>query len=265
MKKSKRYLTKEIRLKIINSFVNETQYRNRFFFSSETNQFLEKIKNYTNIDRTIQIGTTFYRARLGHQIVEPLDFLSESDVEKLDSDDYLLDEKNNIITLDKSEMMPPPAEKIEKGGRMNPNYISYTYLSECIHGACVEVRPFINGTISVATIRSKSELKIKDFTTWDNIPNNFEKLILRELDLLLSFPISQDESSLEYLPTQIIAEYLRFSGYDGICYNSSLMRNVKNYVIFDHNKLEWISGDKVLVLNEVQYTFNEIQSAGHTY
>ena len=44
----------------------------------------------------------------------------------------------------------------------------------------------------------------------------------------------------DYIPTQIIAEYFRHLGYDGIRYSSSLHRSGYNLTIFDTSKCEAI-------------------------
>lgn len=65
---------------------------------------------------------------------------------------------------------------------------------------------------------------------------NFERekqnigLFLGKYTSEISEPVSLN-SEFEYLPTQVIAEYIRFKGYDGIAY-SSAKTGEANYVFF---------------------------------
>ena len=48
-------------------------------------------------------------------------------------------------------------------------------------------------------------------------------------------------NSDDYLPTQVIAEYIRSLGYDGIRFNSSLHYGGVNLTIFNYEKCEAVS------------------------
>lgn len=49
----------------------------------------------------------------------------------------------------------------------------------------------------------------------------------------LGEPVHPEDSNVEYIPTQYIAEVIRSAGYDGICYPSALNQTGTNIVIFD--------------------------------
>lgn len=48
----------------------------------------------------------------------------------------------------------------------------------------------------------------------------------------ISKPVSEKEAELEYVPTQLLAEYIRKLGYKGIIFSSSVNPGGKNYVLF---------------------------------
>jgi len=49
----------------------------------------------------------------------------------------------------------------------------------------------------------------------------------------LSIPIRRDDTDIDYIPTQYVAEFIKSEGYDGILYKSSLSESGKNIVIFN--------------------------------
>ena len=48
----------------------------------------------------------------------------------------------------------------------------------------------------------------------------------------ISKPVSEKEAKLEYVPNQLLAEYIRKLGYKGIIFSSSVNPGGKNYVLF---------------------------------
>lgn len=56
-------------------------------------------------------------------------------------------------------------------------------------------------------------------------------------------PISENESRLEYIPIQILAEYIKLKGYDGFIFDSSKNENGKNLVLFE-SKMNYLDFDK---------------------
>lgn len=62
---------------------------------------------------------------------------------------------------------------------------------------------------------------------------DFLKLFSSEI----SKPMVEDKASIEYIPTQILSEYIRLKGYNGVRYRSSLTRRY-NYTLFCGRKKE---------------------------
>ncbi|MBR5650321.1 RES family NAD+ phosphorylase [Pseudobutyrivibrio sp.] len=76
--------------------------------------------------------------------------------------------------------------------------------------------------------------------------NSFWKSFVKEI----SEPVSEDKEdhSYEYAATQLVAEYYRTKGYDGICFKSSVGPG-KNYVFF-------MGPDPKYTANAYPYPFN---------
>jgi hypothetical protein len=54
------------------------------------------------------------------------------------------------------------------------------------------------------------------------------------MDIAFSWPVTKSDSKSEYAPTQIISEFIKSKGYNGIIYKSSLTQG-HNYVLFNLN------------------------------
>lgn len=144
-------------------------------------------------------------------------------------------------TLDASSLGPPPAEKAA-ANRMSPAGISMFYGSEDLATVLSELSAHHDGTSSeahVGAFRALRDLVVVDLTA---IPPErvFDEAIdfrvvrfLKHFARDLSRPVRLDGSEhIEYVPTQVATEYLRFAlGVDGIKFPSSLTGGV-NVVLF---------------------------------
>jgi hypothetical protein len=146
------------------------------------------------------------------------------------------------------EIGPPPNQNV-KNNRMSPAGISYTYVSENPETCIIEVRPNYGSEMLVGKFEIIKNLKLLDLTF---IPNYRVKSIFNpEYDhdmrwatnFLEQFidditkPCMKDDAILDYIPTQLLAEYIRKEGYDGIKFYSSLNYNI-NYTLFFGPELE---------------------------
>ena len=143
-----------------------------------------------------------------------------------------------------SEMGAPPAN-YAKTNRMSPAGIPYLYLASDIETTIAECRIKTGEEAIIAEFVSKEDLQILDLSVNRGFPagsifdpeydhdntwmNDFWDNYVKEI----SQPISDDfeDHSYEYAATQLIAEYYRTKGYDGICFRSSVGPG-KNYVFF---------------------------------
>ena len=71
-------------------------------------------------------------------------------------------------------------------------------------------------------------------------PEEKKIAVWRDIDKAFSRPVTQNESTADYVPTQIIAEFFKNNGFDGIAYRSSLDKG-HNVVLFDLNVADLIN------------------------
>ncbi|SUS05663.1 conserved hypothetical protein [uncultured Defluviicoccus sp.] len=109
--------------------------------------------------------------------------------------------------------------------------------------AMSEVRPWLGSYISVGQFKILRDVLLVNCCApynYDRIglffeeplPEEREKVVWAHIDEAFSQPVSQGESTADYAPTQIMAEYFRAHGYDGIVYKSSLGSGL-NVSLFD--------------------------------
>ncbi|MCD7975821.1 MAG: RES family NAD+ phosphorylase [Tannerellaceae bacterium] len=144
--------------------------------------------------------------------------------------------------------MGAPPQHLATAGRANPSGIPYLYLSRSLETTIYETRSGYLDLLSVARFNPKGEeLNIVDFTIHPSIFNDEQERVEIMTSRLLKDAISQDlskpmrryDSELEYIPTQFICEYIRYTtGVDGIQFNSSLHKVGVNIVLFDPDKVE---------------------------
>lgn len=157
----------------------------------------------------------------------------------------------NPIKFKCKDMKAPPAH-LAYGQRANPLGIPYLYLASNTQTCIVEVRPEISEHITTARFSLLNNLKVVDLS--GDINYGMSPFGLSEPDLNLYYehsaflaflrediskPHNSNTAPLEYIPTQYLVEYIKYLGYDGVLYSSSLT-NGTNLVIFDQNKMECI-------------------------
>ena len=224
------------------SFKETVFYKNRFFLRHKLLDILsEYIDNNT---LKIESGQIYYRARI-------IDDSSINDHMMYKCYGAPEGEKLNIKYVGKANpfkgltkeasFVPPNGVKIP-AGRANPQYIKYLYVSESPTTSMFEVRPFICDAINIAQIRVNEPLKIANIAVDINLSDNksatMEMYVMGMIQGAFSRPTNNSE---DYIPTQVIAEYIKSLGYDGIRFNSSLHYGGVNLTIFNYEKCEAIS------------------------
>ncbi|GCD10347.1 RES domain-containing protein [Clostridium tagluense] len=157
-----------------------------------------------------------------------------------DKDINLHREKQKLIC----EIGPSPSKYV-KNNRMSPAGISYMYVAENADTTIREIRPKIGDNILLGKFKLKKDLKILNLSEIPNMPMEnlfspkynhsliFAKEFLIEFTKEISKPMKkEDNTDVEYVPTQVLAEYIKMLGYDGIKYESSLEKDEYNYVLF---------------------------------
>lgn len=188
-------------------------------------QMLADIKS--NATRKLMIGCELYRARL----------INDKDEINKVQGFYGYDAMGSFVNPDTSKIGPL---------RANREHQPRLYCADVPYLSLIEVKPKQEenkNRISLATIRTNDVLTLLDLTLFhieDDIMNKEKKELFRSLSLLYSTPVEQKKPE-EYLPTQIIADYIEELGYDGIAYSSSISPKLNaenytcaNYVIFKY-------------------------------
>ncbi|MBR5174330.1 MAG: RES family NAD+ phosphorylase [Bacteroidales bacterium] len=126
-----------------------------------------------------------------------------------------------------------------RDARSNPRFIRYLYVAESPTTAVYEVRPILYNAVNVAGIEVKEPLRIANIAV-DIDPNpekekSVDEWLLGFVQSAFSSPTNNPD---DYIPSQIIAEYFRHLGYDGIRYSSSLHEGGYNLTIYDVSKCE---------------------------
>ena len=205
-------------------FKYTTKYYNRFFdMGNDDNRkaYLDELMPYLyEYERLIPKGEVFYRAR--------------------EAANKLMD----ITKIDAYKELSPAPPLLAKTNRMSPAGISYLYIASDIETAYKECR-LQDEYALVAEYMMKEDLNIIDFTkevfVWaDSIfnpdydhdsrwINDFLKNFVSEI----TSPIIEEnkDHSIEYVFPEVIAEYIRSQGFEGICFKSSVGEG-KSYVFF---------------------------------
>lgn len=257
-------------------FVNQVKYKTRYFF----------IKEKTSIRKTVPY-------------LEPYNILDEfsESVAKFDLID-ILNKDENILRARKNgidkkyrtpkELGTPKAEDCIRPNRMSPAGIPMFYGS-LTEETCLAELGNKEGIYTIGKWRIKENLKILNLTKhfkfnkrtnqyfYPRFPSVFDRsnrdnifdyqFILRFASDLSGKVRKEGIENIEYVPTQIVAEYLRRVALfdkkklDGICFYSSIDGGI-NYVLFIEQE-ECIKNDKWGLYNQklelISYEEREIK------
>src|SRR5260370_22651189 len=240
-------------------FAASVKHDKRFIYDERVSAFLSALHE-TSVSRTVDLpaGSILWRAQLGYQVrIQDAGKPEEMEVEA----PYF------------AERMKPLAQKVTDG-RPNPRGIAYLYLASTDNAACSEVRPWLGAlvSLSLSQFRIKRPLRIVDCTSdkkrwfkafdadmtnfipWE--PHEFESVVWGDINEALSQPVIPDESSLSYVPTQIIAEALRHHGADGLAYKSMLSAGGNNFAIFEIKDADPLN-NTLYETDKVSYVFSQ--------
>lgn len=145
-----------------------------------------------------------------------------------------------------------PLNFSKANGRMNPAGISMFYSSKSKKLTVKEVVDFTDNSkpfYTTGIFRTKKTLKLVDLTKIPIAGSIFDSTANPDIDTIsflngfikdITKPIDNEDTIIEYIPTQIVTEYIRFNpklNVDGIIYPSSKESSLKNIVLFyDHEE-----------------------------
>jgi RES domain-containing protein len=187
-------------------------------------------------DVVIPQGKIFYRAQHGIDLQERHD------------------EEGNLIGMEQvgfgaGRMRPLPNRAAE--GRINPKGIPVLYLASSEQTAISEVRPWVGSDVSVAQFKLMRQVRMLNLSighgqssfnelTFDELsgerPISAEKstkAVWVDIDNAFSCPVTLSDDAADYVPTQILAEFFRSVGYDGVIYRSQFGEKGYNLALFN--------------------------------
>ena len=159
-------------------------------------------------------------------------------------------EIETILKSPAQELGPPPSRSA-KARRMNAQGISVFY-GATKQSTCVsELRPLVGNSIVIGRFELLSPARLLDLGALSEVyvhssyfdpeyaVHKVRAAFLRHLVTDISRPILPEDEPLEYLPTQVVAEYLAQKAepnFDGIIYPSSQTGGSgENVVLFNHS------------------------------
>lgn len=224
------------------SFVKEIKEKNRYHSNVINFKIFEKYCTF--IKKTYKEGTQFYRARISGQYGYPITEMSA----------------------------PKPGTSAE--GRANARGITCLYVSGDPETPLYEVRAGALDYVSVGTFRLKKDISVVDLRLIDSLsPFVFEldclehainKQYLERLNNEMSKALRRSDSTLDYVPTQYLVDFIKSikhngeQEYAGVVYNSTMNRSGYNLAIFDPDLLECISVN-VYDIEDLSYSKKQIK------
>lgn len=214
-------------------------YNHRFYPS---HQVLDKLAVFAKHNiLVINPGKIYYRARiiddnaLSEHMVGICYGLGKSEKERK----WYRNKANKFRGLSREGSYVPPNPDLIRDGRSNAKFIRFLYITESPTTAVFEVRPLLHCAVNVAGIEVKERLSIANIALDISYDPEKERSVDEWLLCLIQSAFSSPTNNPDdYIPSQIIAEYLRHQGYDGIRYSSSLHKGGYNLTIFDVTKCE---------------------------
>lgn len=232
-------------------FYRTVRHENRYIHGTEVDDFLScLLKTSSDRIREVKAGSVFWRSQLGN------------DWQPIEQDGVLVDEEP--IPFRPSRMVPLKHEASE--GRANPKGISYLYLATNKETAMSEIRPGKGAYISVGQFKTTKELRLIDCSVhpakrsffYLEEPDDDEKevCVWADVDEAFSKPVTINDKSSDYVPTQIVAELFKNEGFHGIAYESALAEG-HNVMLFDIESAKLINCF-LHEVKEVNYSFEQI-------
>jgi hypothetical protein len=166
------------------------------------------------------------------------------------------------LPREQAEMGAPPPH-LARAGRVNPEGMSFLYCALEAKTAIVETGRFPGAVVSLREVRVRKPLRLADLRGKRSIIEPLatpalaqvvrHATLLRSLGSALGAPIHPEESAVQYIPTQYLAEVIMSAGYDGICFPSALIPEGTNIVIFNPSDARITRRGSVFELGGAKY------------
>ncbi|MCZ6620447.1 MAG: RES family NAD+ phosphorylase [Deltaproteobacteria bacterium] len=232
-------------------FCRYIEAKNRYVLTPRWEKFINAVVQ--TAQKRVQVlkkDVRLARARIGVKEIEDEKY------------DWLID----FRPLPPEEMGAPPS-LAATDGRVNPHGISYLYLANSVETAIAEARPWVGAEVSVGYFRLLKDQKLINTSEDKKIvflpvlgkqysAQEKEEGVWGDINEFFSRPVSPQESSRHYVPTQYLGEVFKTNGFDGALYKSSLNGNGYNVVLFDPGAAELFKCSMFRV-EGVDYKFSE--------
>lgn len=166
------------------------------------------------------------------------------------------------------EMGAPPIG-MRKSGRVNPEGIGVLYLTTNEKTALSEVRASAFDFVSVGEFCLKKDINVVNISGINNISpvlyaRGLESLaantkIFGDIAKEIAKPLRRNDSSLEYLPTQYITEFIKSKGYAGVEFTSTMSSEGVNIAVFDESLFECKAVHNVEI-KKIEYLYSNVES-----
>lgn len=238
-------------------FCRQVQYTGRYFGIKERLDQLFGGPEEYGVDGPVRplydlpTGQTVYRARLLN------DNLTEEAVE-----------------VDPAKCLGAPPPNRTQPGRMNVEFIPTFYAAFTSGTAIAELRPGIGDTIAIGEFRTRRPLRVFDFTIFDRRAENRHVFhdhsryeFITQMQAGISKPVRPHERQLEYIATQIVAEYLQnYFACDAVIFQSSMQPDAtaerRNIVIL--HRESFVGEADPAALTYVGWSLKEIRDVQYT-
>lgn len=236
-------------------FMRSVEHSFRYVHTKESQAFLDTlVETSSKRHRIFKTGEVLWRAQLGY-------------ASRMREDAGLIVE--NSVPYPPARMKPLSNAAHE--GRVNPKGIPVLYLATDKKTALAEVRPWVSSYISLGRFKVKRPLTVIDFSAEDNRSLRFyptepaaavrESVIWAQIGQSFARPLTNDPSTAEYVPTQVIAEAFRRRRFDGVVYKSSLGRGL-NVALFDLEAAK-LTARFLHEAEAVEFTFSRAKKTRH--
>lgn len=164
------------------------------------------------------------------------------------------------------EMMAP--KDYRPPGRVNPEGMLVLYLALEPQTVLYEIRANMYDFISIGKFEAQRDIRIVNISGFDDISpfdyiGGIEKYvanfkIFQDMAREIARPLRKHDSSLEYLPTQYITEFIKREKYDGVGYKSTISNNGTNVALFDETLVKCVDVKTKEVTNiEYKMSYNK--------
>jgi hypothetical protein len=246
-------------------FSDSVKKKSRFCLDSDAQMFLNTLRE-TLAGRTVTLaeGQTLWRAQLGCCEEEPT---------KKNGHSF------HMYPFGKKRMLP--TSEFAKHNRASAQGIPFLYLASDKETAMAELRPGLHDMISCASGRIEPKEKGKKTLSLIDCSERVGKFpfpisitalekgqlhgplsedqittaIWTDIDNAFSKPVSPNDSTLDYLPTQWLADFFRSESFHGVGYKSKYGAGY-NVVLFDLEQVNFIGG-QVFSVEKINYGFSE--------